>query len=174
SGASGAPRPTPRPPWPRPRARRTPTRPPRSPRPRAPTPPPTPRVRPRAGPTRPPRVRTPRRPWPRGRRPTSPERRRPRRTCIGCRRVRAPDEMVRIARTEGGSLAVGRTLPGRGAWLCADTPSCAEAALRRGAVPRALRAVVAPEQVEAVLHRVAAASRTRSEPFDPAPPDARG
>ena len=61
----------------------------------------------------------------------------PIRTCIGCRRTGAADGLVRVVRDDGGrSLAVGRTLPGRGAWLCRGSPGCVdqadEAGLRAG------------------------------------------
>ncbi|MFP5377421.1 MAG: YlxR family protein [Acidimicrobiia bacterium] len=72
----------------------------------------------------------------------------PRRTCVGCRRVAAPGELVRVVRTGDGGLAVGRSLPGRGAWLCAGSPGCMDRAERRGALTRALKAPIRPEAVE--------------------------
>jgi hypothetical protein len=39
-------------------------------------------------------------------------------------------------------VQASRTLPGRGAWLCADSPACLEQALKRRALGRALRASV--------------------------------
>jgi predicted RNA-binding protein YlxR (DUF448 family) len=47
----------------------------------------------------------------------------------------------------GGGLAVGRTLPGRGAWLCPDV-ACVRLAQRRRAVGRALRRPVDDAAVE--------------------------
>jgi hypothetical protein len=73
----------------------------------------------------------------------------PRRTCIGCRRVAAPGELVRVARRPDGSLAVGRHEPGRGAWLCAS-PGCFDLAVRRRALGRALRTAVTEDQVALV------------------------
>ncbi|MBI2710500.1 MAG: YlxR family protein [Actinobacteria bacterium] len=61
---------------------------------------------------------------------------------MGCRRTAPARELTRLVRTPEGSLAVGRTLPGRGAWLCATSPSCFDAATRRKAFGRALRAPV--------------------------------
>jgi predicted RNA-binding protein YlxR (DUF448 family) len=56
-----------------------------------------------------------------------------------------PDELVRITKQADGSLAVGRLLPGRGAWLCAATAvACLDLAVRRRAWRRALRADVDP------------------------------
>ena len=55
----------------------------------------------------------------------------------------------------GGSLAAGRTLPGRGAWLCREggeggppSPACVELARRRRAFSRALRSDIADEATE--------------------------
>ena len=47
-------------------------------------------------------------------------------------------------------LQAGRTLPGRGAWLCAGSPACLQRAARRGALSRALRAPVSAEAVLAL------------------------
>jgi predicted RNA-binding protein YlxR (DUF448 family) len=56
--------------------------------------------------------------------------------------------MVRVVRLEDGRLAVGRTLPGRGAWLCRGTPGCVDLAVRRNAFSRALRCTVGGALVE--------------------------
>ena len=63
----------------------------------------------------------------------------PIRTCVGCRSRRGQEELIRIIRRDDGSLAVGRTLPGRGAWLCRDSPTCLDLATRRGGLDRAFR-----------------------------------
>jgi len=55
---------------------------------------------------------------------------------------------VRVARSPDGSLAVGRALPGRGAWLCGDRAvACADLATKKKAFNRAFRAPVGDEQV---------------------------
>ena len=72
------------------------------------------------------------------------------RTCVGCRRRAGQDELVRVVRTPEGSLEVGRTLPGRGAWLCAGSLLCVQRAAQRKALSRALRAPVSPEAVLAL------------------------
>ena len=62
---------------------------------------------------------------------------------MGCRQGAPQDELLRVVRTPDGDLEVGRTLPGRGAWLCAATPvPCLDLADRRRAWPRAFRAAV--------------------------------
>jgi predicted RNA-binding protein YlxR (DUF448 family) len=65
---------------------------------------------------------------------------------VGCRRAAPVAELVRVVRTEDGGLAVGRSLPGRGAWLCAGSASCVEKAAPR--LSRALRGDVRAGAVE--------------------------
>ena len=73
----------------------------------------------------------------------------PRRTCIGCRLVAPPGELVRVACRADGSLAVGRHHPGRGAWLH-PSPICFESAVRRRAFGRALRTDLTGDQLALV------------------------
>lgn len=40
---------------------------------------------------------------------------------------------------------IGRTLPGRGAWLCPESPVCLVGASRRDALGRALRQPLRPD-----------------------------
>ncbi len=80
--------------------------------------------------------------------------RRPERTCIGCRRKTAPAGLVRVVRRPDGSLAVGRTEPGRGAWLCAGSGACFDAAVRRRAFGRALRSDVPAHELARVRERL--------------------
>ena len=57
--------------------------------------------------------------------------------------------MVRVG---DGGLAVGRHLPGRGAWLCAEQAAqCVRLAARRRAFERALRASLAEGAVAALV-----------------------
>ena len=44
-----------------------------------------------------------------------------------------------MVRLDDGSLAVGHSGRGRGAWLCRDSPRCLDQAVRRKAFDRALR-----------------------------------
>ena len=74
----------------------------------------------------------------------------PIRSCIGCRRRAPQDELTRVARRQDGSLAIGRTLPGRGAWLCAGSLPCFELAVRRRDFAKALRATVDEHDIERV------------------------
>ena len=75
------------------------------------------------------------------------------RTCIGCRRVAEPAELVRIARRPDGSVAVGRAEPGRGAWLCPEV-SCFELAVRRRAFGRALRVEIDAVELASLRERL--------------------
>lgn len=58
--------------------------------------------------------------------------------------------MVRVVRLGDGSLALGRALPGRGAWLCRDSTACIDTALKRRAFERALRGPVGTGAVDAL------------------------
>ncbi|MBV9099976.1 MAG: YlxR family protein [Candidatus Dormibacteraeota bacterium] len=75
--------------------------------------------------------------------PSTP-RREPQRTCVGCRQRRPKARLVRLALVDGGRRVtidvIGR-LPGRGAYLCRDSPlECLERAMRRRLVLRSLGA----------------------------------
>ncbi len=50
----------------------------------------------------------------------------PLRRCVGCRRVRPQAELLRLVRDEQGKWALdpARRAPGRGSWVCEDTPAC--------------------------------------------------
>jgi predicted RNA-binding protein YlxR (DUF448 family) len=91
-------------------------------------------------------------------RPRAPER-----TCIGCLRKTSPVGLVRVARRPDGSLAVGRSEPGRGAWLCAGSVACFEAARRRRASGRALRAEVSGQDLEWLRERLLSEGVSTSE-----------
>ncbi|MGA3145858.1 MAG: YlxR family protein [Acidimicrobiales bacterium] len=70
---------------------------------------------------------------------------------MGCRSTGPVDGLVRVVRMDGGGLAVSRTLPGRGAWLCRDSPGCVEQAVRRHAFSRALRGEVGRAQTDRLV-----------------------
>lgn len=63
----------------------------------------------------------------------------PIRTCVGCREQADAAALLRVV-AQGGSAVVDERcrLPGRGAWLH-PRRDCLDLALRRRAVPRALR-----------------------------------
>ena len=66
---------------------------------------------------------------------------------------------MRVVRAADGELEVGRTRPGRGAWLCADDEQCVELAIRRKAFGRALRAPVEPSAMERLRTKVLKSAR---------------
>jgi len=71
----------------------------------------------------------------------------PQRTCIVCRQTSAKRQLVRVVRTPAGSVTVDPTgkLAGRGAYLC-DSHGCWQTALKhRGALARALKVDIIPE-----------------------------
>ena len=63
----------------------------------------------------------------------------PQRTCIGCRRTTDRSALIRIVVNDRGAVVIDehQRLPGRGAYLHQE---CITTALRRRAIPRALRA----------------------------------
>jgi predicted RNA-binding protein YlxR (DUF448 family) len=52
---------------------------------------------------------------------------------------------VRVVADGAGGVAIGRTLPGRGAWLCADDLGCIDRAARKDSLGRALRHSLDPD-----------------------------
>jgi len=79
------------------------------------------------------------------------------------------DTLVRVVRRADGSLLVGRTLPGRGAWLCRDSAVCVESAQKRRAFERALRAPVGVGAVDRLKQELgfAAGDPDRTGPESP-------
>jgi len=55
-----------------------------------------------------------------------------------------------VARLEGGSLVIGRSAPGRGAWLCRNSPDCFDVAMKRQAFERALRGRVEKREMDRI------------------------
>ncbi|MEW6869260.1 YlxR family protein [Trueperella pyogenes] len=73
------------------------------------------------------------------------------RTCIGCRGVAHPDELLRIAlRDRTAFLDPHRVAGGRGAWVH-PTSECVKLALQKRALSRAFRGEVNDESVQAWL-----------------------
>jgi predicted RNA-binding protein YlxR (DUF448 family) len=76
--------------------------------------------------------------------------------------VAAQDELVRVVARSGGGLAVGRNEPGRGAWVCAGSVACLDAAQRRRAFDRALRTTLDAGAVEDLKTTIASRGRLDS------------
>jgi uncharacterized protein len=75
--------------------------------------------------------------------------REPERACVGCRAKAPKRELVRIVRVRAGVVEVdpSGSAPGRGAYVHPAT-SCVQAATRRGALARALRTGLSPEELD--------------------------
>lgn len=73
--------------------------------------------------------------------------------CVGCRQRRSQDELLRLIRRSDGTLEIGRTLPGRGAWVCPDV-ACIDQADRRRAFGRAFKQELADGALDAVRARM--------------------
>ena len=65
--------------------------------------------------------------------------RKPQRTCLGCRELKNKDELIRIVRSPEGEVSVDLTgkKNGRGAHLCRQA-SCLQKAVKSRALGRAL------------------------------------
>ncbi len=68
------------------------------------------------------------------------------RTCIGCREIKPKRELIRIVRTESGSVAIDPTgkRAGRGVYLC-KAKTCWEAGMKKEHLDRALRTKITAE-----------------------------
>lgn len=75
----------------------------------------------------------------------------PVRTCVGCQQEQPKRQLVRVVRSSEGAVAVDPTgkAAGRGAYLCREA-ACWTAALRRGALSRALKTPVGAEDCAAL------------------------
>jgi predicted RNA-binding protein YlxR (DUF448 family) len=62
---------------------------------------------------------------------------------------------MRIGLDPTGQPAIGRTLAGRGAWLCAGSVACFDLAVRRNGFGRALRIEVDPARLPVLRNHVA-------------------
>ncbi|MFF6998071.1 YlxR family protein [Streptomyces sp. NPDC008313] len=82
----------------------------------------------------------------------------PERTCVGCRERAAKPDLLRIVAVGGECAPDPRgTLPGRGAYLH-PALACLDLAVRRRALPRALR-VPGPLDTLALRHHVEQATQ---------------
>lgn len=83
-------------------------------------------------------------------------RKRPQRTCIGCRQVKDQDDLIRFVRAPDGEILVdlkGR-LPGRGAYVC-NSRDCIGLAVSKQQFSRALRSECRPADAAGLADRVA-------------------
>ena len=86
--------------------------------------------------------------------------REPERTCVGCRGKAGKRELLRVARGPDGVVVdPGGRAPGRGAYVH-RAPECVEAALKRGALWRALRVEAGPETAARLRRDIEGALRT--------------
>lgn len=80
-----------------------------------------------------------------------PQKKIPLRQCLGCRQMKPKKELLRVARSPEGGVALdpkGKA-PGRGAYLCND-PDCLKKAIKSSALSRALEIPVPEEVYEAL------------------------
>ena len=79
--------------------------------------------------------------------------RKPQRTCLGCRTSKDKNELIRIVRSPEGTVSCDLTgkANGRGAYICPDS-ACLAKAVKSRALNRALKAEI-PEDVISRLTR---------------------
>ena len=73
----------------------------------------------------------------------------PERTCLACRKRRPKPELLRIVRAPEGGVTVDPAGKGdgRGAYICRDDLGCRKTGSRRGALSRALRVPLDPDDL---------------------------
>lgn len=81
----------------------------------------------------------------------------PQRTCVGCRMVKAKNELIRIVRRPTGEVEVDFTgrVAGRGAYICPNN-ECLQAAVQGRRLERALAVSVSPETLQVLQERLEA------------------
>lgn len=80
----------------------------------------------------------------------------PQRSCLVCRRKRPKPELLRIVRSPAGTVEVdadGRA-DGRGTYVCRDDKGCREAVTGRGALARALRTSLHPDDLARLAREI--------------------
>lgn len=84
-------------------------------------------------------------------------RKKPQRTCLGCRTIRNKEELIRIVRTPEGEVKVDPSgkMNGRGAYLC-RSEQCLKKAVKSGALSRSLKAAVSEEVTETLAQQIGA------------------
>ena len=81
----------------------------------------------------------------------------PERTCVGCGRSKPKRELVRVVRGPDGRVSIDESgkAPGRGAYL-GPARECLRRALEQGALERALRTAIGPDdraELEAATYK---------------------
>ena len=74
----------------------------------------------------------------------------PVRTCVGCRSRKEQQLLTRFVPNEMGQPMISRTASGRGAWMCAESTSCFEAAMKVRAFDRAWKTQSSARQALAI------------------------
>jgi predicted RNA-binding protein YlxR (DUF448 family) len=80
----------------------------------------------------------------------------PQRSCLVCRRKRPQLELLRIARSPSGEVRVDPRggADGRGAYVCRDDRGCREGLTGKGALARALRTTLQPDDLARLAREI--------------------
>jgi predicted RNA-binding protein YlxR (DUF448 family) len=84
--------------------------------------------------------------------------RKPQRTCLGCRTSKDKNELIRIVRSPEGTVAFDTTgkANGRGAYICPDS-ACFAKAVRSRALARALKAEIPEDVISRLMQEIGGA-----------------
>ncbi|MBP3878997.1 MAG: YlxR family protein [Lachnospiraceae bacterium] len=84
--------------------------------------------------------------------------RKPQRTCLGCRTSKDKNELIRIVRSPEGTVAFDPTgkANGRGAYICPDS-ACFAKAVRSRALARALKAEIPEDVISRLMQEIGGA-----------------
>ena len=84
--------------------------------------------------------------------------RKPQRTCLGCRTSKDKNELIRIVRSPEGAVAFDPTgkANGRGAYICPDS-ACFAKAVRSRALARALKAEIPEDVISRLMQEIGGA-----------------
>lgn len=80
----------------------------------------------------------------------------PSRTCLGCRKTRNKEDLIRVVRTPDGGTLIDhdQKMSGRGAYLCRDE-DCLKRVRKSGALGRSLKIGIPAELFSDLLEEVA-------------------
>ena len=75
----------------------------------------------------------------------------PMRKCLGCMESKPKKELIRIVRTQDGTINIDRTgkLNGRGAYFC-DSIDCLEKAIKSGRISKEFEMHISNEEYEKI------------------------
>lgn len=83
----------------------------------------------------------------------------PLRKCVGCQAMKSKKELLRVLRSDDGTISLDLTgrANGRGAYLCPDA-TCLQKARKSGSIARSLKMQIPEQTYEALERQINAAA----------------